>query len=432
VQRIGRAARETVGGLPTAFWWLWTGNLITRAGSFVLPFLAFYLTHRLGYSPSFAGLVLGAFGLGGAAASLVGGVLADRLGRRPVLFGSQVATAVTLLVLAHAQGRPALLLLAPLLGLVSNMSRPAYSAMMVDIVPPADRVRAFSLHYWSVNLGFAVAAVLAGLLARSGYQTLFLVDAATTFAFALLVFLRVPESRPEPRPGPGSAAGSMRDVLRDRVFMAFTLLTFGMAMIFMQHMSTLPVQMGDDGLSPAQYGTVIGLNGMLIVLVTVPLSRWLQRFARSRVLALGTVVTGLGFAATAWAHSPGAYAATVVVWTVGEVVGATVGPAVVADLSPATMRGRYQGVFSFAFSAAALVAPVLGGAVYDARGGTALWVACGLLGLATGAGHLAIAPARRARLAQLRRDAGQTGHAPTDAVPVPVARTVEEADEAVS
>jgi MFS family permease len=432
VQLIGRAVRETVGGLPTAFWWLWSGNLVSRAGSFVLPFLAFYLTHELGYSPSFAGLVLGAFGLGSAGASLLGGVLADRLGRRPVLFGSQVATALTLLVLAHAEGRGALLVLATLLGLANNMSRPAYSAMMVDIVPPADRVRAFSLNYWSVNLGFAVAAVLAGLLAGSGYQTLFLVDAATTLGFALLVFLRVPESRPEPTARTDSGAGSLRDVLGDRVFMAFTLLTFGFALIFTQHMSTLPIQMGDDGLSPSRYGAVIGLNGLLIVLVTVPLTRVLQRYPRSRVLAVASVLTGLGFAATAWAHSPGGYAATVVVWTVGEVVGAAVGPAVVADLSPAAMRGRYQGMFSLSFSVAALVGPPLGGAVYSSLGGTALWAACGVLGLATGAGHLAIAPARRARLAQLRRQTGQPGHEPTAAVPVPVPRTLDEADEAVS
>ena len=69
--------------------------------------------------------------------------------------------------------------------------------MMTDIVPPEDRVRAFSLNYWAINLGFAIAPVLGGLLASSGYLTLFLVDAGTTLVFAVLVFLKVPESRPE-------------------------------------------------------------------------------------------------------------------------------------------------------------------------------------------------------------------------------------------
>ena len=52
------------------------------------------------------------------------------------------------------------------------------------------------------------------------------------------------------------------DVLRDRVFLSFVLLSFGFAVVFMQHLSTLPVQMDDDGLSPAppRYVFVVGLR----------------------------------------------------------------------------------------------------------------------------------------------------------------------------
>jgi len=399
--RLQQSLRQTVQGLPGTFWWLWSGTLVSRAGSFVLVFLAFFLTDELGYSPAFAGLVLAAYGLGNIGATLIGGILTDRIGRRPVLLGSQVSTALVLLALAETRGRLGLLLLVTAFGLMSNMSRPAYSAMMADIVAPADRLRAFSLHYWAVNLGFAVAPVLAGLLAGVGYQLLFYVDAATTFVFAVLVFLRVPESRPHLDENVEANSGTMRDVLQDRVFLAFTLLTFGFALIFMQHMSTLPVQMGEDGLSPAQYGKVIALNGVLIVLVTVPLTTWLQRFETATVLAVAMLFIGGGFALTALAHTPQEYAATVAVWTIGEVIGAAVGPTVVASLSPTHMRGRYQGVFGFAFAAGALIGPLLGGSVYDSLGSSALWLGCGALGAATAVGHLLIAPARRARLAEL-------------------------------
>jgi len=392
----------TVSDLPSTFWWLWAGTLVNRAGAFVLPFLAFYLTDELDLTPTFVGLVLGAFGLGSTVAALVGGVLADRLGRRPVLLGSQVSTAATLVALGLTTGSVPVLVLVGLLGLTSNTSRPAFSAMMTDIVPPEDRVRAFSLNYWAINLGFAIAPVLGGVLASSGYLTLFLVDAATTLVFAVLVFLRVPESRPEVLVAEGEQPGSMADVLRDRVFLTYVLLTFCFAVVFMQHLSSLPVQMGDDGLSPSQYGTVIALNGALIVLVTVPLTRWLQMYPRSRVLAISSVFVGLGFGATAWAASVPAYAATVAIWTVGEVIGAAVGPSVVADLAPAALRGRYQGVFGFSFATASLVAPLAGGAVYQHLGGTVLWVGCAVLSFVTGAVHLAVGPARGRRLRELR------------------------------
>ena len=428
---LRRMLGPTVSGLPTAFWWLWAGTLVNRAGAFVLPFLAFYLTDELDLTPAFVGLVLATFGFGSIIATLLGGVLADRLGRRPVLLGSQLSTAATLVALGLTTTPTAVLILCGLLGLTSNTSRPAFSAMMTDIVPAEDRVRAFSLNYWAINLGFAIAPVLGGLLARSGYLSLFIVDAATTLVFALLVFLRVPETHPTPGAPRSTTAGSMVDVLRDRVFVSFVVLTFGFAVVFMQHLSTLPVQMGDEGLSPAQYGTVIALNGALIVLVTVPVTRWLQRYSRARVLAVSGVFVGLGFGATMWASTPTEYAATVVVWTVGEVIGASVGPAVVADLSPAAMRGRYQGVFGFSFAAAALVAPLVGGAVYDRLGSHVLWTGCAVVSFVTAAGHLAIGPARSRRLASLRAAEGAVEHRPSDAIPVPSAATQDEADEAV-
>ncbi len=423
----------TLSGLPPTFWWLWAGTLVNRAGAFVLPFLAFYLTDELDLTPSFVGLVLAGFGLGSVVASLVGGVLADRLGRRPVLLGSQLGTAATLLALGFTTSQPGVLGLVAVLGLTSNASRPAFSAMMTDIVAPRDRVRAFSLNYWAINLGFAIAPVLGGLLARSGYVTLFLVDAVTTLVFAMLVYLRVPESRPDDVAAGGDRPGSMADVLQDRVFLAFILLTFLFAVVFMQHLSSLPVQMGDDGLSPSQYGAVIALNGALIVLVTVPLTRWLQLFPRSRVLAVASVFVGLGFGATAWASSVPAYMLTVVVWTVGEVIGAAVAPAVVADLSPAALRGRYQGMLGFSFSLAALTAPLLGGAVYQHVGGGALWVGCAVVSFATAAGHLAVGPARGRRLRELQATQPTTGHEheATDAVPVPVPTNRDESEEAV-
>lgn len=428
---LSRVLRPTLSGLPATFWWLWVGTLVNRAGAFVLPFLAFYLTDELDLTPSFVGLVLGGFGLGSVVASLIGGELSDRLGRRPVLLGSQLSTVVTLVALGVTTSHAGVLVLVSLLGLASNTARPAFSAMMTDIVPPEDRVRAFSLNYWAINLGFAIAPALGGLLARSGYLTLFLADAATTLVFAVLVFLRVPESRPEVAVAEGERPGSMVDVLQDRAFLVVVGLTFLFALVFMQHLSSLPVQMGDDGLSPSQYGAVLALNGLLIVLVTVPLTHRLQAFPSSRVLAVSSVFVAIGFGATAWASSVPAYAATVAVWTVGEVIGAATGPAVIAGLAPAAMRGRYQGVFGFSFAAASLAAPLLGGTVYQHLGATALWVGCGVVSLGAAFAHLAAGPARERRMTALRAVEGRSAPQATDAVPVPAPADGIEADEAV-
>ncbi|GAA3229073.1 hypothetical protein GCM10020256_41850 [Streptomyces thermocoprophilus] len=167
---LRRAARETVSGLPREFWWLWTSTLVNRLGAFVATFMVLWITLDLGGSAFYAGLVASLHGLGGVLASLGGGVLADRLGRRPTMLIAQLATAVSVAVLGFVRDPVAVAVVAFVVGVASNASRPAVQAMMADIVPAKDRVRAFSLNYWAINLGFAVSSTAAGFVAEVSYR----------------------------------------------------------------------------------------------------------------------------------------------------------------------------------------------------------------------------------------------------------------------
>src|SRR4051794_38438176 len=96
-----------VGGLPPAFWALWSGTLVNRLGSFVLPFLSLYLTRARGYSVGEAGAVLTAFGFGAALSQPLGGTLADRIGRRRTMAGGLAAAAAALVALGASHALPA-------------------------------------------------------------------------------------------------------------------------------------------------------------------------------------------------------------------------------------------------------------------------------------------------------------------------------------
>jgi MFS family permease len=401
-----RWLRETAGGLPAAFWYLWTGTLVNRLGSFVVIFLAIYLTTERGFSAAYAGVVLGLYGAGGAAGVLLGGVLADRWGRRSTLLTAQLSAAATMLALGFARDRYALAGGALLLGMGTEMARPAFSAMMVDIVPERDRLRAFTLNYWAINLGFACSAVLAGLAAQADFLLLFIVDASTTLVTAGIVLSKVRETRPAAAvPAMAKAGPGLRTVFADRVFIAFVGLNLLLAFVFMQHLSTLPIAMGQDGLSPATYGSVIALNGVLIVGGQLFVPRLLGNRNRSRVLALSALITGTGFGLTALAGHALLYAVTVLVWTLGEMLNSPSNSTLIAELSPIEMRGRYQGVFSLAWSGAAFGAPIFGGFLQEHAGNTVLWLTCAGIGLTVALGHLASGPARDRRIADLTRPA---------------------------
>src|SRR5256885_3700710 len=183
--------RHTTGGLPKTFWSLWTGTLINRLGSFVVIFLAIYLTSARHFSAAFAGLVIGLYGAGGAAGTLTGGVLADRWGRRRTLLLSHLSGATCMVALGLLHQRWWIAAGATALGMSAEMARPAFSALMIDVVPDRDRLRAFSLNYWAINLGFACSAVLAGLAAQVDYLLLFLIDGGTTLLTAVIVLTKV-------------------------------------------------------------------------------------------------------------------------------------------------------------------------------------------------------------------------------------------------
>ncbi|MET9495746.1 MFS transporter [Streptomyces sp. NPDC006552] len=391
VTALRRAARESVAGLPREFWWLWTSTLVNRLGGFVLTFLALYLTAQRGFSAAYAGLVASLIGLGGVIASVLGGILADRLGRRPTLLGAQLATAATVAVLAFVRDPVPIAATGFALGLASNASRPAIQAMMADIVRPEDRVRAFSLNYWAINLGFAVSSVYAGFLVAQSYTLGFLVEAGMTLACACVVFVKVKESRPE-RTAPVAGAAlprpvTMGTVWRDRRFMVMVGLSFLVAVVFTQSSVGLPIVMGQEGLSSADVGLVAAVNGLIIVVLQIPLTRFIERRDPGRLLAFSSLVIGYGFALTAFAGSVGAYALTVAVWTLGEMVNAPTQSGLVARLAPAEGRGRYQGVYTLSWSAAALVAPLAGGWVLDSAGAGWLWAGCAALGTVTAVGY---------------------------------------------
>jgi MFS family permease len=418
-----------VGGLPRVFWWVWVSTLVARTGAFVAPFLSYYLTRSLGHSAAFAGFVA-ALNAGGAAVSaVVGGVLADRVGRRVTLLGALVASAVTLVALGVVHSVTLIAVLAFLAGLANNATRPAIGAIIADVVPSADRGRAYALNYWAINLGFAVAMVSAGAVAAHSYTLLFVGDAIANLACAVVVFFKVPETRPavtrlasasdamaDHRP---ARTGSLVDVLRDRIFLGFLGAVLVGAIIYSQSATVQPIMMGNDGLSPGAYGAVAALNGILIGVLQLPLTTWVRRYSDGSVLATSSFLMGVGFAVpllvSAAGHPMGVYAASVVVWTFAEIGTTPPQMALAAELAPAHLRGRYQGVNTLVWSIAGIVGPLVGGWALSSVGRAAVPWASLVLGVAGAPAWLLIGRRAAARIIVLRAEEAELVVAVLDA-----------------
>lgn len=389
-----RAARRS---LPDAFWVVWLGTLVNRAGGFVLPLLPYYLKKARGLDQGDIALVASAYGGGLVLAGLLGGVLADRLGRRATMVGSLVGGALMMLLLSEARGLPAIAAAAAGLGVIGELYRPAVMAYVVDVVPAADRPRAFAMLYWAINLGFAMAPVLAGLLAERSYRALFIGDAVTMAVYAVIMLGRAHETRPAA--AEHATAGSLGQVLGDRVFLTFVAIGLMTSLVFYQSTVTLATYLEGQGLSASAYGAIIAVNGVVIIVLQPWLVGRLSRAAvdASRVLAVAAALAGLGFGLHGLGAVIALHVGAVVIWTLGEILQSPYFSSTVATLSTPATRGRYQGVMSMAFGFGAMIGPPAGALAVDAFGATGPWAACAVLGALAAGGYLVTAPGRRAR-----------------------------------
>ena len=385
------------GTLPPAFWALWVGILVNRFATFAVALLPSWLVGERGLGPDVAGRLAAVFGVGLTAAGLLGGVLADRLGRRATMVGGLTAGAATVLALTVARSLPALAALTFLAGAAGETYRPAMSAAVVDLVPPAARSRAFGLVYWGVNVAGAAGMLAAAAIARVSLRALFVADAATSLLFAAWLLGRVPETRPAAH-GSGWRAAGFSPVLRDTTFLVFLGLQLATLLVFVQWQLGLQLDMRAHGLGPGDYALVVATNCGLVVVLQPLLGPRLRRLDETHLLMAMAALAGAGFGLYAVVDTLAGYVAGSLLWTLGEIVGIPTAFALVARFSPASLRGRYQGAYSMVWGVSLTLGPLAAGEVFARAGGRALWLGCAGISALVVVGQAAAAGARRRRL----------------------------------
>ena len=355
----------------------------------VLPFLALYLTRELEYSPSEAGLLVGAYGLGSLGGALGGGWLADRIGARPVMGGSLVLQGLGFLILPPLRGTATLAVALLVLGLVGEAFRPATATALMLAAAPQTRARAFALMRFAVNLGFGIGPTVGGLLAATGYHWLFWIDGGTCLAAAFLLHVSVSSGVGRPHRA-ASGEGTDRSPWRDGPFLALALAQFGICVVFFQLFTTFPLTLvGVFGLSEAMVGLTLAVNALLIALFEMVAVHALERSPALPLCALGAALIGLGLGSTPFAPSYPWLVITVVVWSAGEIFNLPFVATVAAQRAGRRM-GTYMGVLNLSFSLAFVVAPLAGGWSYERFGPRAVGVGLIVLGVLIAPAFLAL------------------------------------------
>lgn len=372
--------------LPRLVHILCLGSLLNKAGSFVIIFLTIYASEKLGFGVPFATACMGVFGLGAMLGSILGGQLADQVGRRFVMLVSLFGGAMMLLVLGSIENRWAFMATVGAFATIIEMYRPAATAMIADAVVIDRRPHAFSLMYISINLGFAVAPALGGALAEYSYDWLFWGDAITMTFYGLIITVFVRETLPRQA---GDKSIDSKKAASDQVpistaivriagdtsFLVFCMGSFLTALVFMQCVSTLPLYIRECGFSNAEYGLMMSINGILIFVVQLPLTHWLNRYNVMSLIVAGGVLIAIGFGSLGMGNTFLFFAAMVTIWTFGEMLQFPFKNALVTDIAPVDLRARYAGLFGMMFGLALTIGAPLGGQALLLVGAEKFWLA---------------------------------------------------------
>lgn len=378
--------RDALRGLPRRVWIISLGNLILEVGSFLPVFIVLYLTQR-GHSVGAAGLVLTAAGLGRVLGNVIGGYLTDTVGRRLAILLSVVATSGLTATVPFLGPFPLIIVVVGLIGVMSAIYRPAMAAVLIDsVTSPKERLAAFGVLRFAQNIGSSMGGVLGGVIASISYVGLFLLEAAALLVFGMLVAVllrKAPQARSEDSDvseAPTDPSVGYRQALSDRTLVRFLLMTVFSMFAYVQISVALPLHVNDVGLSERYFGLLMGLNGLLVVLLELPITSLASRYRPEHVLAIANLLVCTGLALTGLTTDIGLLAATVLFWTFGEMAYSSVVQAHLANLTPSGMVGRYQGLYGASYAIGTGSGPVIGGALYGVAP-WALWTLVGVLGL---------------------------------------------------
>jgi predicted MFS family arabinose efflux permease len=383
MRRVLELYRQSFTGLPRDAWVLAAVSLVNRSGTMVLPFLALYLTKERGFSAPEAGWVQGVYGLGSLVGAWIGGILTDRVGARRVQIASLAANGIGFLALGAMRSRPAIFATAAIVSVASEAFRPANAAALAASSPPHLMSRVFALNRMAVNMGMTLGSVIGGVLAVRGYVWLFVVDALTCLVAAVLL-----STRPAPARVPAHAVKAVgASPWQDKPFLASWVFIVLLAVIFFQLHSTFMLYLQKVyGFREDLIGALLGINTVLVVALEVVVVTRFEKKAPLRMAAFGALLVGLGFALMPYGRGALWAAASIVIWTAGEIVSFAFLSTFVAGRAGPANQGRYMALYVMAFGLAFVIAPLAGTWVWEHVGPDWVWHGCGILGVVLLAG----------------------------------------------
>jgi len=358
-------------GLPKEVYVLFFSKMVVAIGAFVYPLLTLLFTKKIGLSEAETGNWVALFGLIYIPASLIGGKICDSFGRKKVLIVCDTLAALAYGACGFLEPSMEMLYLIGVGIFFFGISDPAHSSIVADVTTPENRDGAFSLTYLGFNIGFAVGPLVGGLLFENHLKWFFIGDAITTLVATVLIAVFIKETIHhteeevgEDRKMEEREEGSIVSVILQRPqILIFSLIFFGYNFAYSMWGFLMPLHVESiySGNGAAIFGKLSALNGLVVMLFTPILTKLFIHKKHVRKMIYGGVLYLVGFGLLGFVGHITSFIASVLIFTLGEIVCAISSMPYINNNTPVSHRGRMNALLPVLFGTGYSLGPLVMG-----------------------------------------------------------------------
>lgn len=365
--------KNSFSGLDRIIWLLSAVMLVNRVGSMVLLFLSLYLTKELHFSLSQVGVVMGVYGAGSIVGSYIGGWLTDRYDYYKIMVWSLIISGFILPLLVFVKDYYGIMAIVFSYSVVADAFRPANSVAIGYYSDETNKTRSFSLMRMAINLGFTIGPAIGGFVAAyASYDLLFILDGVTSMLAAVFILLFIPHNKVNPKKQDEEGEKEVGlSAYKDHVYLMFIVLVSCYAIAFFQYFTTIPLYFSKSlKLSEDMIGLIMAYNGILIVLLEMPMVHQLEKRGRLMLnILIGCVLMVLSYLVilpdTGPLTGPILYMTLV---TFSEIFAMPFMINFALTRASHGRQGQYMGLYTIAYGIAHIIAPMLGMRLADSLG----------------------------------------------------------------
>lgn len=372
-------------------WILAIAMFINRSGSMVLLFTSLYLTNELHFTIADAGVALSFYGIGSVLGSYVGGWLADRRNFLDVMLLALISSGSILLALLLVNSFWGVSFIIFTYAFTADMFRPANAKAIATYSTKENRTRSFSIVRLAINLGFSIGPAAGGFIAMFiGYRWLFVIDAFSSFATALMLFIYLPKKKSLIETQSNVFINDSKSAYRDWPYLTFILLASFYGIIFFQLFSSIPQYFSKEcNYSEGIIGLLLALNGVFIVLLEMPLIAFLEKNKQTfKFIIIGTIFSAVAFVVLKLGSGIMHAVIFILIISLSEMFAMPFMMNYSISRPTINRQGQYAALYSISFGLSNIIAPIVGLGIAAAYGFGNLFYSLILLGVLTTIGFI--------------------------------------------